>query len=69
MPETTEPAPGQVWSRNDPRDGGRQVEVLSVDHSFVHVKAVRRSRVRRENFVSAYTFVRAGEDTPDADTR
>jgi hypothetical protein len=57
----TEPAAGQTWRSRDKREQ-RTVTVERVEDSFVYVRSVRRSRVRRHLFVRAYELSGDGCD-------
>lgn len=55
------PAPpvrvGQVWASRDRRDAGRRVTVEQLDETFVWVRSVRRSRMRRGTLTGRYRLV------------
>ena len=64
---TARPSPadvkvGQVWASRDRRDAGRRVTVEEITLDYVHVRSVRRSRIRPELFVRTYALV---QDVPD----
>ena len=48
---------GQVWASRDRRDAGRRVRVEEVGPSFVCVRGVRRSRMRRTTLTERYRLV------------
>ncbi|HEY9417901.1 MAG TPA: hypothetical protein VIQ30_24340 [Pseudonocardia sp.] len=45
---------GDTWRSKDKRDAGRTVKVESIEGDFIHVRSVRRSRVRRAVFLQRY---------------
>lgn len=53
----TEPQVEQRWRSKDPRDSGRVVTVIEVSSTWVTVRWVRRSNIRRASFAKRYELV------------